>query len=230
MGDGPRLQFHRGFTLRQGTELVDYLHDLGISHVYASPLLKANPGSTHGYDVCDCSQLNPELGTEADLETFVAALRQRGMGLVLDIVPNHTGIGPQNPWWWDVLKLGRSSKFADYFDIDWEGQPQQDSGVLVYPVLGRPFGEALEAGELTLEYDGAELVVDGGGHLAEDLLLRVEVVVEGAARRLQLVEEVLDAHLLVTLLRDQALGRVHERLPPDRVHRRVEGARHQPKG
>ena len=101
-----RLQFNRDFTLRRAIELVPYLHDLGISHVYASPLLKACPGSTHGYDVCDCSQLNPEIGTEKDFENFVATLRRHDMGLVLDIVPNHMGIGPENPWWWDVLKHG----------------------------------------------------------------------------------------------------------------------------
>lgn len=154
-----RLQFHRGFTLRQGTELVDYLHDLGVSHVYASPLLKASPGSMHGYDVCDCSQINPELGTEADLEAFVAALRQRGMGLVLDIVPNHMGIGPENPWWWDVLKLGRASKFADYFDIDWDSPDPALRGKVLAPFLGDEYERVLERGELKVSCEQAEVTV-----------------------------------------------------------------------
>lgn len=154
-----RLQFHRGFTLRQGTQLVDYLHGLGVSHVYSSPLLKACPGSTHGYDVCDCSQLNPELGTETDFESFVAELRQRGMGLVLDIVPNHMGIGPENPWWWDVLKLGRASKFADYFDVDWDPPDPALQGKVLLPFLGDEYERVLERGELKVGCEHAEVTV-----------------------------------------------------------------------
>ncbi len=143
-----RLQFHRGFTLRNAQEIVPYLSALGISHVYASPLLKAQTGSTHGYDVCDTTQINPEIGTEAELETFVAALRERGMGLVLDIVPNHMAAVAENPWWWDVLKRGPKSQFAEHFDIDWKSPNGSLRGKVLLPVLGDEYERVLERGEL----------------------------------------------------------------------------------
>jgi (1->4)-alpha-D-glucan 1-alpha-D-glucosylmutase len=155
-----RLQFHAGFTLRHALALVPYLHELGLSHLYASPLLKACPGSTHGYDVCDYSQLNPDLGTEQDLEELVAALRERGMGLVLDIVPNHMGIcGRHNAWWWDVLKRGRGSRFAEYFDIDWESPDPRLRGKVLLPVLGDFYGRVLARGELKLACEQDEIVL-----------------------------------------------------------------------
>jgi len=141
-----RFQFHKGFTLRDARELVPFLAELGVSHVYASPLLKAVPGSTHGYDVCDFSQLNPELGTEADLRALTGALRERGMGLVLDIVPNHMGIGAENPWWWDVLLHGQSSLYANYFDIDWTPLDSRLRGKVLLPVLGDEYDKVLETG------------------------------------------------------------------------------------
>ncbi len=147
-----RLQFHRGFTLRQGQELIPYLHQLGVSHVYASPLLKAQPGSTHGYDVCDFSRLNPEIGTDEDFAAFVETLREHGMGLVLDFVPNHAGIGgPQNPWWWDVLRHGSASRYARHFDIDWESPDPRLRGKVLVPVLGDRYDRVLTKGELRLE-------------------------------------------------------------------------------
>jgi (1->4)-alpha-D-glucan 1-alpha-D-glucosylmutase len=147
-----RLQFNAGFTLRQAAELVPYLHDLGISHLYASPLLKAMPGSSHGYDVCDFGQLNPELGTEADFQLLVAALRERGMGLVLDIVPNHMGIdGAENHWWWDVLTHGQASPFARFFDIDWEPLDPRLHGRVLLPVLGERYARALEKKKLRVQ-------------------------------------------------------------------------------
>ena len=155
-----RLQFHRGFTLRDTLSLVPYLSALGVSHVYASPLLKARPGSTHGYDTCDCSLLNPEIGIEAELESLVATLREHGMGLVLDIVPNHMGIGGrENPWWWDVLKHGCGSRFASYFDIDWETTTPDLRGKVLVPVLGDEFERILARGELQLASTDREIVV-----------------------------------------------------------------------
>ena len=155
-----RLQFHRGFTLRRATELVPYLHSLGISHVYASPLLKACPGSTHGYDVCDHSQINPELGTEAELAELVATLRKYDMGLVLDIVPNHMGIcGRENAWWWDVLMTGRASPFAEYFDIDWDSPDPRLQGKVLLPVLGDFYGRVLGRRELQLVWEGDEVLL-----------------------------------------------------------------------
>jgi len=155
-----RLQFNRTFTLRRALGLVPYLDDLGISHIYASPLLKACPGSMHGYDVCDHSQINPEVGTEKELEELVAALRCRDMGLVLDIVPNHMGVcGRHNAWWWDVLKKGHNSHFAEYFDIDWESPDPRLRGKVLLPVLGDYYGRILERGELKLIQEGEEILL-----------------------------------------------------------------------
>src|SRR6516225_3637713 len=115
-----RLQFSAEFTFRDAERIVPYLAELGITHCYASPYLKARPGSRHGYDIVDHRQLNPELGSEEDFRAFVTALQQHGMGQILDVVPNHMGIvGNENAWWNDVLENGQASPFADHFDIDW---------------------------------------------------------------------------------------------------------------
>src|SRR3989440_2961550 len=111
-----RLQFHAGFTFRDAARIVPYLRDLGVTHLYASPYLQARPGSTHGYDITNHQRLNPEIGTEEDLDALVAALHDHGMGQVLDTVPNHMGVvGNQNPWWNDVLENGPASAYASYF-------------------------------------------------------------------------------------------------------------------
>ena len=143
-----RLQFHRDFRFRDAIALVPYLARLGVSHVYASPFLKSRPGSTHGYDVIDHDAVNPEIGAEAELERLIEALRRHDMGLVLDVVPNHMGVGSDNAWWQDVLEKGRSSPYARFFDIDWR------AGKLLLPVLGKHYGEALEEGELRLVREG----------------------------------------------------------------------------
>ena len=144
-----RLQFNRQFTLDDARAMVPYLDALGISHVYASPLLCARPGSLHGYDIVDHSRLNPEVGTLEDLKDLIRELRRRGMGLILDIVPNHMGVhGQDNPWWQDVLRHGPASRYADHFDIDWSGL-----GRLLLPILGDHYGRILENGELTLDVD-----------------------------------------------------------------------------
>src|SRR5687768_17305302 len=150
-----RLQFHKGFTFRDATAIVPYLHDLGITHAYASPYLKARPGSMHGYDIIDHSQLNPELGTEADYNAFVAALREREMGHILDMVPNHVGVGTNdNAWWNDVLEKGLNSRYRNHFDISWRGSPRpQLHEKVLLPVLGRPYGDVLESGELRLVFE-----------------------------------------------------------------------------
>ncbi|MCK9519233.1 MAG: malto-oligosyltrehalose synthase, partial [Dehalococcoidia bacterium] len=154
-----RLQLHGQFGFREATEVIPYLAQLGISHLYLSPIFKANPGSTHGYDVVDHNQVNPVVGGLAGLYELGEELRRRDMGLILDIVPNHVGVGADNPWWRDVLRFGQGSRYAGYFDIDWEAQPQMATGVLVIPILGKPFGRALEDGELRLDLDDGELVV-----------------------------------------------------------------------
>ncbi|MGO8678007.1 MAG: malto-oligosyltrehalose synthase [Limisphaerales bacterium] len=158
-----RLQFNQHFRLADALALVPYLDELGLSHVYASPLLKAQPHSAHGYDVCDFSRLNPELGTEEDLEMLAGALRARGMGLVLDIVPNHTGIGgPENRWWWDVLAHGRESRFAPCFDIDWESPDPRLHGKVLVPELDAPYQRVLEKRRLQLRLDDHTLTLAHG--------------------------------------------------------------------
>jgi (1->4)-alpha-D-glucan 1-alpha-D-glucosylmutase len=151
-----RLQFHAGFTLDDAVPLVPYFAQLGISHVYASPILKARPGSTHGYDIVDHGQINPELGGEAALGRLVAALKTAGLGLILDIVPNHMGVGGEdNAWWLDVLEWGRQSPYAGFFDIDWEPPDRMLQNRLLAPFLGAPYGEVLASGDLTLRFDAA---------------------------------------------------------------------------
>jgi (1->4)-alpha-D-glucan 1-alpha-D-glucosylmutase len=152
-----RLQFRNGFSFRDAERLVPYLHDLGISHVYCSPYLRARPGSSHGYDIVDHNALDPELGDEEDFASFVAALKRHGMGQILDFVPNHAGIGSaENAWWHDVLEYGRASPFAGFFDIDWEPALSRLRGRVLLPFLGDPYGEILERGELRLVFDAAE--------------------------------------------------------------------------
>ncbi|SFW18047.1 malto-oligosyltrehalose synthase [Luteibacter sp. UNCMF366Tsu5.1] len=145
-----RLQFHAGFTLDDAVEVVDYYARLGISHLYASPILRARSGSTHGYDVVDCHEVNPELGGEDALRRLVARLRSRGMGLVLDIVPNHMGVGVQNAWWMDVLRHSRTSRYAGYFDIDWQASDPLLRGRLLLPILGAGYDATLREGHLRL--------------------------------------------------------------------------------
>ncbi len=143
-----RLQLHKDFGFASATELVPYLARLGVSHVYASPFLKARPGSQHGYDVVDHGSLNPEIGTQGELERLIEELHRHGMGLVLDVVPNHMGVlHGDNPWWQDLLEKGRASRYARFFDIDW----QRGHGRLLLPVLGKHYGEALEDGEIRLD-------------------------------------------------------------------------------
>jgi len=149
-----RLQFHRDFTLDHATALVPYYSRLGISHLYASPLLTARAGSTHGYDIVDHNTINPELGGEEALRRMVAALRAHAMGLILDIVPNHMGVGGNdNAWWLDVLEWGRASPYAEYFDIDWDPPDPSLRGRMLAPFLGSSYGECLERGELKLRFD-----------------------------------------------------------------------------
>jgi (1->4)-alpha-D-glucan 1-alpha-D-glucosylmutase len=152
-----RLQFNRDFTFAEATGLVDYLAALGISHLYASPFLKARPGSTHGYDITDHNALNPEVGSEPELITLSDGLAEQGIGLVLDFVPNHMGVGGKdNEWWLDVLEWGRSSPYADYFDIEWEASRLDLRGKVLLPVLGEQYGAVLESGDIVLRFDAAE--------------------------------------------------------------------------
>ena len=149
-----RLQLHSDFTLDDAVPLVPYFARLGISHVYASPILKARAGSRHGYDVVDPTQINPELGGEAALLRLVAALRQHGMGFILDTVSNHMAVGgADNPWWQSLLAWGRRSPYAEFFDIQWHSADPLLAGQLLLPFLGSDYGQALQNGELPLTFD-----------------------------------------------------------------------------
>lgn len=155
-----RLQFNEHFRLADALPLVPYFHELGISHIYASPLFKAAAHSGHGYDVCDFGRLNPEIGTEDDLQKLVAALREYEMGLILDIVPNHMGISTaENAWWQDVLKNGRASRFASYFDIQWDSADPKLQGKILLPVLGDHYSRVLQRGELRVQMENGESVL-----------------------------------------------------------------------
>src|SRR5919199_4431464 len=141
-----RLQLHKGFPLDAARDLVPYLERLGVSHVYTSPVLEARPGSTHGYDVTDPAALNPELGDENDRRAFVATLHAHGLGWVLDIVPNHMGTGPSNRYWDDVLAHGRASRYAGWFDIDWDAD--RAGGRVILAVLGDELDAVIARDEL----------------------------------------------------------------------------------
>lgn len=158
-----RLQFHRGFTFAHAQAVVPYLARLGISHVYASPFFRAAPGSTHGYDVCDHNELNPEIGTRAEFEALSAELKSHGLGLIVDFVPNHMGIEHAvNPWWRDVLKNGPASAYACFFDIDWQPLKRELEGKVLLPVLGEQYGRTLENGGFQLEFAEGDFTVRHG--------------------------------------------------------------------
>lgn len=152
-----RLQFHKGFTLEQAVPLVPYFARLGISHIYASPLLAARAGSMHGYDVVDPTQVNPELGGEPALRRLVGTLRDHNMGLILDIVSNHMAVGGgDNPWWLDLLEWGRLSPYGEFFDIQWHSPDPLMEGQLLLPFLGSDYGVALQEGTLKLHFDAQQ--------------------------------------------------------------------------
>jgi (1->4)-alpha-D-glucan 1-alpha-D-glucosylmutase len=154
-----RLQFNREFRFEDAWAIVPYLHRLGISDVYASPVLKARRGSSHGYDVTDPSRLNPELGTERVFEKLCQELRARGMGFLLDIVPNHMAASPENPWWMDVLENGPCSPYASFFDIDWNPSDSNLENRVLLPVLGSPYDRALKNQQLALNLEDTGLFV-----------------------------------------------------------------------
>jgi (1->4)-alpha-D-glucan 1-alpha-D-glucosylmutase len=149
-----RLQFNQAFTFRDATRIIAYLHDLGITDIYASPYFAAKPGSLHGYDIVDHTRLNPEIGTEEDYYTMIAELKRHGLGQVLDIVPNHMCVdSSENRWWMDVLENGPSSPYATYFDIDWEPVKKELRNKVLIPVLGDQYGNVLEGQQLRLSFE-----------------------------------------------------------------------------
>jgi (1->4)-alpha-D-glucan 1-alpha-D-glucosylmutase len=152
-----RLQLTPGFGFEAAAAIVPYLKTLGITHLYASPFMKARKGSAHGYDVVDHTKINPELGGEAGFERLSQALKRHDLGLILDFVPNHVGVHfADNPWWLDVLEWGPASPHAVSFDIDWDILPYRARAGVLLPILGASYGEALEKGEIELRYDADE--------------------------------------------------------------------------
>jgi (1->4)-alpha-D-glucan 1-alpha-D-glucosylmutase len=152
-----RLQFNKHFTFAEAIRFIPYLRRLGISHCYASPYLKARPGSNHGYDIVDHSEINPEIGSVQDFERFIDELRRNGMGLITDIVPNHMAVmGSDNLWWLDVLENGQASYYASFFDIDWYPLKKTLQDKILLPVLGDHYGNILEQQELKLAFDAEQ--------------------------------------------------------------------------
>ncbi|MEG2910743.1 MAG: malto-oligosyltrehalose synthase [Pseudomonas sp.] len=207
-----RLQFHKGFTLEQAVPLVPYFARLGISHIYASPLLAARAGSMHGYDVVDPTQVNPELGGEPALRRLVSTLREHGMGLILDIVSNHMAVGGNdNPWWLDLLEWGRLSPYGEFFDIQWHSPDPLMEGQLLLPFLGSDYGVALQEGTLKLQFNAQT-----GGFYVEHYehhfpicpndygeLLTSEEALKSLADRFSSLSYQTDAHSLAIPLKEE---------------------------
>ena len=207
-----RLQFHKGFTLEQAVPLVPYFARLGISHIYASPLLAARAGSMHGYDVVDPTQVNPELGGEPALRRLVSTLREHNMGLILDIVSNHMAVGgSDNPWWLDLLEWGRLSPYGEFFDIQWHSPDPLMEGQLLLPFLGSDYGVALQEGTLKLLFNpqrGSFYVEHYDHHFpicpsdyAE--LLKSPQALKSLAERFSTLSYQSDAHALAMPLKDE---------------------------
>jgi len=159
-----RIQFNKGFRFVDAQSVVPYLHRLGITDFYASPIFKARQGSSHGYDVTDSTHLNPELGAEQEFESLVQQLHAYGMGLLLDVVPNHMAANPENPWWLDVLENGRCSPYAGFFDIDWNPPNHSLIDKILIPILGSHYKQALKEGEFVLTLDESSIFIDYHGY------------------------------------------------------------------
>jgi (1->4)-alpha-D-glucan 1-alpha-D-glucosylmutase len=163
-----RLQFHKGFTFDDAAKHVDYFAALGISHLYASPITTAEPGSMHGYDTVDYTRVSAECGGEAALKRLVDKLRAHNMGLIVDMVPNHMGVGgSSNAWWLDILEWGRHSAYARHFDVDWHSPDPALRGKVLQPTLGAPYGEELAAGRIALHFaaDTGRFYIGYGPHV-----------------------------------------------------------------
>jgi (1->4)-alpha-D-glucan 1-alpha-D-glucosylmutase len=156
-----RLQFNQRFTFKQALDFISYFHELGISDLYASPIMKATPGSSHGYDVLDCCQLNPEIGTEEEFGQLVKALQELKMGFILDTVPNHMCISePSNKWWQDVLENGPSSLFSHYFNIIWNPPKAELKNKVLLAVLDQQYGKVIENQEIKVIYEAGSFFIE----------------------------------------------------------------------
>src|ERR1700733_11349449 len=158
-----RLQLHKDFTFDDAAAIAEYLHELGASHVYCSPYLQAAPGSTPGYGVVDHQAVNKELGGAAGHERFCGRLGDVGLGQVLDIVPNHMSLGKENRYWWDVLENGTSSRYASFFDIDWQPEEERLRDKVLVPILGDQYGRVLQEGGIKVVRRGGKFQVECSG-------------------------------------------------------------------
>lgn len=203
-----RLQLSHAFTFADAEALTPYLDDLGVSDFYVSPILTARQGSTHGYDICDHRNLNPEIGTMADLERLSASLKARGLGLIVDFVPNHMGIDPQtNAWWRDVLENGPSSPYARFFDVDWRPVKEELRDRVLLAILGDQYGEVLERGELQVQYQDGALVLAYFDRVLPINPRRTPLVLEHQLDRLEQElgashADVRELHAILTSLRE----------------------------
>ncbi len=171
-----RLQFNAGFGFADAAAIAPYLAALGVSHVYASPIFAARPGSTHGYDIVDHNRLNPELGGPEDFRAMSEAFRSNGLGLLLDFVPNHMGIGGSaNDFWLDVLRWGKSSAYASWFDIDWNSSLPGLSGKVLVPFLGDQYGAVLAEGGFEPRFDTATGDFSVRAHDSHELPIRPDM-------------------------------------------------------
>lgn len=203
-----RLQLNRDLRFADVQALVSYFHDLGITDLYLSPFLQARPGSTHGYDVTDHSSLNPEIGSEEDLEALATELARCSMGIVVDIVPNHMGITDEsNRWWWDVLENGPSSPYAKFFDIDWAPPKQDLTNKVLLPILGDQYGKVLENGEIRLLYEAGAFLIAYYDRRFPVAPRSATAILEPACDRVRDVLDAEDPHLvelesIITALRN----------------------------
>lgn len=201
-----RLQLNREFTFRQAAGLVDYLCSVGIGDYYLSPFLMAAPGSMHGYDITDPSQINPEIGTREELTRLSESLTQRGMGILADVVPNHMCIDyPVNEWWWDVLENGPSSPYSRYFDINWNPPKRDLVNKVLLPILGDQYGRILEDQQIAILFEqGAFLASVYGKSLPlapRSWALLLEPAAEALKKRLgREHEHVLELESILTAL------------------------------
>ena len=212
--------------------MVSYLHDLGITDCYTSPFLMAHPGSMHGYDVTDHTRFNPEIGSEEQFTEFAERLRQRGMGLLVDVVPNHMCIThPSNLWWWDVLENGPSSDYSRHFDIDWNPPKSELANKVLLPFLPDQFGLVLESQSIRVLFDGGGFVLDSlGTHfplaprswspLLERILVKAKERLTDTDGHVLELESILTAISHLPLREDTDLPKVRERQREKEVIRR----------
>ena len=159
-GSTYRLQLHEEFGFDKAAEIAPYLKKLGVTHVYSSPYLQAAPHSRHGYDVVDHRAVNEELGGAPAHEHFCKVLGEIGLGQVLDIVPNHMSLGRQNRLWWDVLENGTNSRYAGFFDIDWQSSEARLRDKVLVPILGDQYGRVIESGGVKIKRQDSTFVVE----------------------------------------------------------------------